>query len=261
MFALGPLILGAAIGVILGLLGGGGAILAVPGLVYVLGVDPHAAIAASLAIVAVGALTGLAVHARSGRVDWVTALQLGVTGAIGSVGGARLGQLVPGERLLALLGLFMLVSAWLMINRPTTAGAATDRPRWQVPLLGLGLGLLTGFFGIGGGFLIVPALTLALGLPMRLAIGTSLAVIAMNALGGVVGYLGGAIDWPLTMLVSLGAVGGALVGGRLAGTLPERALRRGFAGLVASIAIYLVFKNGLSWVVALALPGTARFLA
>ena len=255
MLAIGPLGIGAAIGLVLGLLGGGGAILAVPGLVYILGVEPHAAIAASLAIVAVGALTGLLVHARQGRVAWATAIQLGLTGVVGSIAGAWLGQLVPGERLLALLGLFMLLAAWLMVRRPSVVDRASP-PRWQAPLMGLGLGLLTGFFGVGGGFLIVPALTLGLGLPMRQAIGTSLAVITMNALAGVVGYLGGGIvDWPLTVLVSLGAVGGALVGGRLAGTVPERGLRRGFASMVALIAVYLVYRNATSWIVALVLPG------
>jgi uncharacterized membrane protein YfcA len=121
--------------------------------------------------------------------------------------------------------------------------------------LGLGLGVVTGFFGVGGGFLIVPALTLGLGLPMRLAVGTSLAVIAANSLAGVAGYLGGGtVDWPLTLLVSAGAVVGALVGSRLAHAAPERQLRQGFAGLVAIIAIYLVYRNAASWVVAVVLP-------
>ena len=122
MLAIGPLGIGVAIGLVLGLLGGGGAILAVPGLVYILGVEPHAAIAASLAIVAVGALTGLLVHARQGRVAWAMAIQLGLTGVVGSIAGAWLGQLVPGERLLALLGLFMLLAAWLMVRRPRMDG-------------------------------------------------------------------------------------------------------------------------------------------
>ena len=255
MFALGPLVLGALIGLVLGLLGGGGAILAVPGLVYVLGVDPHAAIAASLAIVAVGAATGLVSHARSGRVVWVMALQLGLTGAVGAWAGAAAGRLVPGEQLLALLGLFMLLAAFLMVRRRPTDTERPPSPRWLAPLLGLGLGVVTGFFGVGGGFLIVPALTLGLGLPMRLAIGTSLAVITVNSLAGVAGYLGGGtVDWPLTLLVSVGAVGGALVGSRLAGVAPERQLRRGFAGLVAVIALYLLYRNAASWVIAFVLP-------
>ena len=255
MIALGSLALGALIGLVLGLLGGGGAILAVPGLVYVLGADPHAAIAASLAIVAVGAITGLLAHARHGRVAWATALQLGLTGAVGAWAGAWVGRAVPGDRLLALLGLFMLLAAWLMVRRPTTDGERTPAPHWQAPLIGLGLGVVTGIFGVGGGFLIVPALTLGLGLPIRLAIGTSLAVITMNALAAVAGYIGsGIVDWSLTLLVSLGAVGGALVGSRLATSAPERQLRRGFAGLVALIAVYLVYRNATSWVTALALP-------
>jgi uncharacterized protein len=248
LFGLGALALGGLIGLVLGVLGGGGAILAVPGLVYLLGVDAHAAVAASLAVVAVGAVTGLAAHARGGRVRWGMALQLGLTGVIGSWIGAQAGRLVPGERLLALLGAFMLLAAFLMLRRPTADAEPAPAPRWLAPLLGLGLGGLTGFFGVGGGFLIVPALTLGLGLPMRLAVGTSLAVIAMNALAGLAGYLGsGTVDWPLTLLVSLGAVGGALAGSRLASLVPERQLRAGFAAMVAAIALFLVYRNAAAW--------------
>jgi uncharacterized membrane protein YfcA len=258
MLILGPLGIGALIGLVLGLLGGGGAILAVPGLVYVLGADPHAAIAASLTIVAVGAATGLLAHARHGRVAWVTALQLGLTGTVGSVAGTWLGRMVPGDRLLALLGLFMLLAAWLMVRGPTANAEGAATPRWLAPVLGLGLGVLTGFFGVGGGFLIVPALTLGLGLPIRLAIGTSLAVITINSLAGVAGYSGGGtIDWPLTLLVAIGAVGGALGGSRLAAVVPERRLRRGFAGLVAVIAVFLVYRNAASLVVAFVVPPLA----
>jgi uncharacterized membrane protein YfcA len=246
---------GLAIGLVLGLLGGGGAILAVPGLVYILHAEPHAAIAASLAIVAVGAITGLLTHAHSGRVAWLTALQLGVTGAVGAIVGTWLGQQVAGERLLALLGLFMLAAAVLMVRRPSGTGASATLSIWKTLLIGLGLGVVTGFFGVGGGFLIVPALTLLLGLPMRLAVGTSLTVIAMNSSAGLLGYLGGGqVDWPLTVLVSLGAVAGAVVGGRLAGTVPERDLRRGFAGLVTVVALYLVVRNASAWTVALIVP-------
>lgn len=248
VFGIGALALGGLIGLVLGVLGGGGAILAVPGLVYLLGVDAHAAIAASLAVVAVGAATGLAAHARGGRVCWGTALQLGVTGVVGSWAGAQLGALIPGEKLLALLGAFMLLAAGLMLRRPTVDAAQARTPRWLAPLLGLGVGLLTGVFGVGGGFLIVPALTLGLGLPMRLAVGTSLAVIAMNALAGLAGYLGGGVvNWPLTLLVSLGAVGGALAGSRLAGVAPERQLRAGFAAMVAGVALFLIYRNAAAW--------------
>jgi len=246
---------GLVIGLVLGLLGGGGAILAVPGLVYILHAEPHAAIAASLAVVAVGALTGLTMHARSGRVAWLTALQLGVTGAVGALVGSWLGQQVSGERLLALLGLFMLAAAVLMVRRPAGTGAPATVPTWKTLLIGLGLGVVTGFFGVGGGFLIVPALTLLLGLPIRLAVGTSLTVIAMSSSAGLLGYLsGGQVDWPLTFLVSLGAVAGAVIGGRLAGAVPERSLRRGFAGLVTVVALYLVYRNAAAWTVAFILP-------
>jgi uncharacterized membrane protein YfcA len=223
--------------------------------VYILHAEPHAAIAASLAVVAVGALTGLLTHAQGGRVAWLTALQLGVTGAVGAIGGTWLGQQVAGDRLLALLGLFMLAAAVLMVRRPSGAGASATASTWRTLLIGLGLGVVTGFFGVGGGFLIVPALTLLLGLPMRLAVGTSLTVIAMNSSAGLLGYLGGGqVDWPLTVVVSLGAVAGAVIGGRLAGTVPERSLRRGFAGLVTLVALYLVYHNASAWTVALIVP-------
>lgn len=251
---------GLAIGLVLGLLGGGGAILAVPGLVYILHAEPHAAVAASLAVVTVGALTGLLMHARGGRVAWLMALQLGIAGAVGALGGSWLGQQVPGERLLALLGLFMLAAAVLMIRRPSATGTPATVGAWRTMLIGLGLGVVTGFFGVGGGFLIVPALTLLLGLPIRLAVGTSLTAIAMNSSAGLLGYLsGGQVDWPLTVLVSLGAVAGAVVGGRLAGTVPERSLRRGFAGLVTVVALYLVYRNAAAWAVALILPQSFGF--
>ena len=260
MTVMAGLSVGLAIGLVLGLLGGGGAILAVPGLVYILHAEPHAAIAASLAIVAVGALTGLLTHARSGRVAWLTALQLGITGAAGAIAGTWLGQQVAGERLLALLGLFMLAAAVLMVRRPSGNAMPAAVSLWKTTTIGLGLGVVTGFFGVGGGFLIVPALTLLLGLPMRLAVGTSLTVIAMNSSAGLLGYLGGGqVDWPLTTLVSLGAVAGAVVGGRLAGTVPEHSLRRGFAGLVTVVALYLVYRNTAAWTVALILPQSIGF--
>lgn len=250
--------IGTLIGLVLGLLGGGGAILAVPALVYILHAPPHAAVAASLAIVAVGALVGVVWHARQGGVAWATAARLGVTGAIGAMVGAWLGQFISGERLLALLGLFMLVAAWLMGRRraPTIDGGAAH-PR-RALLLGLGLGVLTGFFGVGGGFLIVPALTLGLGLPMRLAVGTSLAVIAANSLAGLVGHLGaGTVEWGLTTLVAAGTIGGALIGSRMAGLVPDRQLRTGFAGLVAAVAIYLIYRNAA---VLVGVPAMARAL-
>jgi uncharacterized membrane protein YfcA len=255
MTVLAALGVGLAIGLVLGLLGGGGAILAVPGLVYILHAEPHAAVAASLAVVAVGALTGLLMHARGGRVAWVTALQLGATGAVGALAGTWLGQQLPGDRLLALLGLFMLAAAVLMVRRPSGTVAPAAVHPWKTASIGLGLGVVTGFFGVGGGFLIVPALTLLLRLPMRLAVGTSLTVIAMNSSAGLLGYLsGGQVDWALTALVSVGTVAGAVVGGRLAGTVPERSLRRGFAGLVTVVALYLVYRNAAAWSVALILP-------
>jgi uncharacterized protein len=251
------LAIGSALGLVLALMGGGGAILAIPALVYLLHVDPRPAVAASLAAVGVGALSGLLGHARAGRVDWSLAARFGLAGALGALGGAWLNQRVPGERLLALLGLLMLAAAYLMANRPIAIQRELhSNSWWRPPVLGIAVGLLTGFFGVGGGFVIIPALTLGLGLPMRLAVGTSLAVIAVNSAAGLLGYIGsGAFDWQITPLVAAGSVAGGLIGSRLAGSLPEHGLRRGFAVLVGPVAVYLVYQNAAALVVVSAATG------
>lgn len=244
----GAVVLGAVLGLVLGMLGAGGTILAVPALVYVLGLAPRSAVAASLVIVALGALSGLAGYARSGRVHWGTVVRFGSSGAVGSFGGAYVSQWVPGDRLLALLGLLMLVAAVLIARRPQGSAPSVPRGSRRAAYLGFGVGLLTGFFGVGGGFVIVPALTLGLGLPIRLAVGTSLTIIALNAMTALLGYSGtGSVEWSTTLLVAAGAVTGGMFGSRLAGVVPERALRRSLAGLVAFVALYLIFRSASSW--------------
>jgi uncharacterized membrane protein YfcA len=177
---------GLAIGLSLGLVGGGGSILAVPVLVYVLGEGVKQATTASLLIVGATALLGALDHARCGRVRWRTDLAFGAAGALGSLGGTALNRLASADAILFLFALLLLAAAYGMLRRPALdEGTQTEshgRAPWsRVAPAGLAVGALTGLFGVGGGVLIVPALVLVLGLPMRAAVGTSLLVIALTS--------------------------------------------------------------------------------
>lgn len=235
--------LAALIGLSLGLLGGGGSILAVPVLVYVAGQEPAAAVATSLAVVGATSLIAALDHARVGRVDLGAAVGFGLTGALGAVAGARLTPLVPPRTLLLLFALLMLVVGSLML-RPGPGPVPGQRHPLAVPLAGLGVGVLTGFLGVGGGFLIVPALVLLARLEMPRAVGTSLLVIAVNAAAGLLSHLG---REPLPLGLVAGftgiAIAGAMVGSRLAGRVAPARLRRGFAALVILVGIALVVRN------------------
>lgn len=166
----------------------------------------------------------------------------------GSVAGSLLGKRVAGDLLLVLFALVMVAAGVMMLRQRATADAdlAGHPPvdPIRVGLAGVGVGLLTGFFGVGGGFVIVPALTMVLGLPMATAIGMSLVVIAMASAAGFVTHLGtGAIDLTVTLFFMLGGLAGSFTGSHLAGRLPERALRRGFAVLVFALAAYVLIRN------------------
>jgi uncharacterized membrane protein YfcA len=245
---------GVAIGLLLGTIGGGGSILTVPILVYLLGEDVHEATATSLVIVGLTALVGAVPHARAGRVAPATALLFGGAGIGGAFVGAALNARVSGPVILLLFGLLMLVVAARLAfgRRPKERSRAKPEgapgaSRWAVGASGLGVGMLTGFFGVGGGFLIVPALVLVLGLPMGLAVGTSLLIIGINAGAGVVAHLGsGGIDLPLALLFVAGGFAGAALGGSMAGSIDERRLSRAFAGFVALVGVYLVVRNGVA---------------
>jgi uncharacterized membrane protein YfcA len=242
---------GSAIGFSLGALGAGGSILTVPILVYAMGVPVQGATATSLAIVGLNAATGALDYVRRGRSLPRTALAFGASGVLGAFAGVWLNHQVRGELILVLFSLLMLVAAASMLRRRAQRPSDADFSeryapgRWlRLVLTGVGVGLLTGFFGIGGGFLLVPALVLVLGLPMHLAVGTSLLVIALNALWGLLGNLQfGSLDWPLTLLFALGGVLGVLAGGKLAGQLPERALRVAFALIVVAVALCTFGKS------------------
>lgn len=246
-------VFGAMIGLLLGLVGGGGSILTVPILVYIIGLDVQSATATSLAIVGASALAGAVPHARAGRVNLRVALFFGLFGIAGAFAGTWLNHQVSGAWVLFLFGLLMLVVAirmWFRGGGGGTVGTRTNETvamSWKVPVAGLAVGLLTGFFGVGGGFLIVPALALALGLPMAIAVGTSLAIIAINSVSGIAAHLGsGGFDLTIAALFIVGGLVGGMVGGRLAGRVAERSLARGFALLVAAVGVYLLARNGLA---------------
>jgi len=234
------------VGVLLGLLGGGGSILTVPLLVYVLGVEPRTAIAMSLVVVGVTSASGALLHARAGRVRWRTALVFGSGGMTGAFVGGRINPFIPSTTLLLLFAGVMVAAAVAMLRRKDTPPSSASTPAPEViPVSrvlaqGVAVGLLSGLVGAGGGFLIVPALALV-GLPTPVATATSLVVIALQSAAGFVGHLGHApLPWALTGAVLAAAMTGSLVGGRLAGHIAPATLRRGFAVFVLATATFLL---------------------
>ncbi|MDX1584076.1 MAG: sulfite exporter TauE/SafE family protein [Thermoanaerobaculia bacterium] len=240
------LLLAGLIGLSLGLIGGGGSIITVPLLVYVIGVEPHAAIPMSLAIVGSTSLVGSLMHHRTGGVVWRTALLFGSAGIAGAFLGARLTYLVSDRALMLIFAALMLFVSSLMLLRGERRDREIDHHAvlWKAISAGLGVGILTGFLGVGGGFLIVPALMLFGHLPVREAIGTSLVVIAINCASGLAGHLRfGGFDLLLTALVSLFAIGGAFAGTAMANRTSPANLRKGFAFFVMAVGIFLVARN------------------
>ena len=251
LYTIVALLLSGSIGVSLGLLGGGGSILALPVLVYVARIEPRQAVAMSLAIVGATSLMASLMHHRGGRVDRRVGTAFGVAGLPAAYLGARLTHLLPAPVLLLLFSLLMLVVGGVMLLRsrrePGSEGAphAGERPRPAAIVgSGFGVGFLTGFLGVGGGFIIVPSLVLFAGLPMPTAVGTSLLVIALNCAAGVLGHLGeGGVPWRATAAFTGVAIAGGFLGERLASRLSPRALRRGFAVLVILLAFYILIRN------------------
>ena len=247
ILALG-LVCAALIGLTLGLLGGGGSILTVPVLVYVLGFAAKPAIAMSLPVVGVTSLVGAALHWRLGNVRVGTALTFGLVAMVGAFAGARLAVFVSGTAQLALLAVVMLAAAGSMLRgrRGDASGAVPVEPPRLALLLpvALGVGALTGLVGIGGGFLVVPALVLLARVPMRQAIGTSLLVIAMNSASGFAGYLGTVeIDWGFLAGFTVIAVLGALAGSALTARVSQAALRRVFAVFLLVMGGFVLYQN------------------
>lgn len=245
------IIFGTLIGLMLGLVGGGGSILTVPILVYILGQDVHEATATSLVIVGVTSLFGAVPHATAGRVSMKTALYFGGAGIAGAYAGTALNRLVSGPVILLLFGGLMLIVAGRMALSKKKGKSATgtpeqvpDRFQWSALVAGLVVGVMTGFFGVGGGFLIVPALVLVLGFPMRVAVGTSLVIITINSIAGASAHLStGDIDFGLAAFFIIGGILGSTFGARAAGRVNEARLSQGFAGMIAVIGLYLIIQN------------------
>ncbi|MDE2109830.1 MAG: sulfite exporter TauE/SafE family protein [Alphaproteobacteria bacterium] len=249
------LLSGGAVGLSLGLVGGGGSILAVPLMVYVVGVSsPHVAIGTSAVAVAVNALTNLLGHARDRNVKWPCATVFAAAGIAGAALGAAFGKTVDGAKLLAAFGLLMIVIAALML-RPRRGGdnaavrlEAASATRLLPPLAGTGFGVgaLSGFFGIGGGFLIVPGLVTATAMPLLNAIGSSLVSVAAFGATTAISYaISGLVDWQLALLFIVGGAFGGFAGIGLARRLAarRRALGLIFSGVVATVGIYVLLKG------------------
>ena len=294
---------GLLIGLSLGALGGGGSILTVPALVYLLHQPPHAATTGSLLIVGITALAGMTAHLRAGRVRVAQGITFGVLGVAGSYAGTRLSANIKPDLLLALFAVLMLVAAAAMLRRrrpvtsspgqaaqpdpgpgtpqtgtpdglavsPTgrTTTVTLDRPAyatrpqvktawWQrlraaalagpslkIVIAATAVGLLTGFFGVGGGFVIVPALVLALGFEMPVAVGTSLLVIAINSAAALAARFGSHVhlDWRLLAIFTVAALVGAFAGNRIASRVDASRLTAAFTVLLVAVAVYSLCRS------------------
>lgn len=243
------------IGLLLGLLGGGGSILTVPMLVYLLPVEPKTAIATSFVVVGVSSLMALIPHARRRSVCWKSGLVFGLSGMLGAFACGRLAAHFSSDLLMTLFGLISLSTGLLMLKRhkgqvdtDSNMGPVSVCPL-KVPYLrvlfdGFFVGALTGMVGVGGGFLIVPALTLLVGLPMLGAVGTSLLIIVMNALAGLAGYSQHAVlDVDLTAQVTAGALLGSGLGAVMSGYVKPAWLRRGFGIMVVAVGLYVLTQT------------------
>lgn len=246
------------IGTAVGLLGGGGSILTTPLLVYVMDFDPKQAIAASLFVVAVTSAFGLIHHARAGRVRWRTGLIFGVAGMVGAFLGGQIGSHLPGGFLLGAFAMMMGATAIAMIRgrKQVDGKAHAGLPLFRILLDGFIVGLVTGLVGAGGGFLVVPALALLGGLPMPIAVGTSLLVVMMKSTAGFLGYVltfgGGSVvalnpetefNWSVTLVVTLFAVIGSFIGAALAGKVHPDRLRKGFGYFVLAMAVFILSQE------------------
>lgn len=242
---------GGAVGLALGLIGGGGSILAVPLLLYVVGVrEAHVAIGTSALAVAANAFANLAHHARAGTVKWPCAVAFAVSGFIGAFGGATLGRMVNGQHLLLVFSAVMAAIAVAMLLPKAATGDPTVRLNAAIAArlvpIGLVTGALAGFFGIGGGFLIVPGIMLASRMPLLNAIGSSLVSVGVFGLATAANYaLGDLVDWRLAAELLAGGVIGGLAGQTLAVRLAARrqALSRLFAGVLVLVATYMAARS------------------
>lgn len=245
---------GVLIGFTLGLVGGGGSILAVPLMVYVVGVkNPHLAIGTSALAVAANALAGLFNHAREKNVNWRCGGSFALAGVMGALGGSTLGKAIDGQKLLFLFALLMLIVAAAMYRGRSAIGIeGVQCNRDNLPkviLFGIGTGMLSGFFGIGGGFLIVPALVASTSMPIYRAIGTSLIAVTAFGLATAANYaISGLLDWPLAASFIAGGMAGSLLGAAAARrwSAEKGRLNTIFSALIVVVAIYMLYR---SWMV------------
>lgn len=262
--------LGFLIGVSLGALGGGGSILAVPVLVFVVGQEPGAATTTSLVVVGAAALLGAHGHWREGRVRVRQGLVFGAVGVAGSLAGSALNRRLDGDALLVAFAVLILVAAWrIVVGCPSCTrggeaealregsdagpGRVEDGAPWpaskvaKLIVAGTVVGFLTGLFGVGGGFVIVPALALVLGFSMPEAVGTSLLVIALNAAVALGSRLGaGSIDWATTLVFGVTAMAGVGTGKRIADRIEPETMQRSFAALLVVLAVYTGVRGYLA---------------
>jgi prepilin-type processing-associated H-X9-DG protein len=251
LHALLSLASGGLVGFTLGLVGGGGSVMAVPLMVYVVGVkDPHLAIGTSAFAVAVNAMAGLANHARAGNVLWRCGLAFALAGIIGALAGSSLGKAINGQRLLFLFAILMIVVAAVMFrSRRDTGIEGVTCNRENLPRItgfGFATGCLSGFFGIGGGFLIVPALIAAASMPIYQAIGTSLIAVSAFGLTTAANYAAsGMVDWSLAGTFIVGGLGGTVLGTAASRRLSAHKGRLNilFAGGIVLVAIYMLYRS------------------
>lgn len=239
-----------AIGLSLGLLGSGGSILTVPVLVYLVGQDEKVAIAGSLFIVGSIAMTGGLQFLRGGFIQWRSVVIFGLPGMLGTYGGAVLAAYISGVMQLALFALVMLAASWLML-RPLDLSHAdrTERAAWKIAADGLLVGIITGLVGVGGGFLIVPALVLLGGLSMHQAVATSLVIIALKSFSGFYKYIDVLeqqsleLDWKTLLIVTGLGIAGSIVGSKLARRAPQDKLKRWFGYFLIVMGVYILARS------------------
>ena len=254
MSALPALLSGGGVGFTLGLIGGGGSILATPLLLYVVGMSqPHLAIGTGALAVSANAFMTLGGHAKAGNVRWGCAAGFALVGVLGALVGSTLGKAFDGERLLFLFAVLMVVVGGLMLRPASDGGSADEHAPVSVPKVvasALAVGMLSGFFGIGGGFLIVPGLLFATGMPMINAVGSSLLAVGAFGLATAASYaLSGLVDWVVAAEFIAGGLIGGFIGMRLACRLAnqKRLLNRIFAGVIFAVAGYMLYRNASAW--------------
>ncbi len=249
---------GAITGIVLGLFGSGGSIIAMPALMYLLDVEAKSAIAMSMGIVAITATVSGWDNWRRGNVDIKVAAMFGLFGVIGTYGGARLGVYTPVQVQLTLFALVMYAAAWKMLQskrQPVRQLAMAGGPALSedevisanmghIAVHGVGVGVLTGLVGVGGGFLIVPALVLLSGIPMKIAIGTSLVIVAAKSYAGFAGYVAAVpVDWSIMASFTAVTVAGSFAGTRLAHRFSQETLKRSFGVFLIFVATYILLKS------------------